>query len=116
MVTPRGPVDRSSGTAEARASRQGALWPRLGRAVTFPGTEAGESRHRRRPAGATVVRSGYRGNGGASSGWAAIVSPRHFQTALSAGAIGGQREEPVRTAGSPGRCAAGRSRRRRERR
>lgn len=35
-------VDKSPGVAEARGFRQGAPWPRLGRAVTFPGTEARE--------------------------------------------------------------------------
>lgn len=66
------------------------------------------SRHHR-PGGrarvATVGRSGYRGNRGASSLWAATVSRRHFQTALvpePLGAAGGASED----CGSPGRCAA----------
>lgn len=62
------------------------------------------SRHHR-PGGrarvATVGRSGYRGNRGASSLWAATISRRHFQTALVPEPLA-QREEPVRAAGPQG--------------
>lgn len=57
------------------------------------------SRHHRpgvRTRDATVGRSRYRGNRGASSLWAATVSRRHFQTALEPeplGAAGGASED-----------------------
>lgn len=75
--------------------------------LRFRASKPGSRHHR--PGGrarvATVGRSGYRGNRGASSLWAATISRRHFQTALvpePLGAAGGASEG----GGSPGRCAA----------